>query len=405
MATKKEAAQTAAVWLGCLAPTAALNIYPHLAALADPGPVGMVPHIIMIVAKSAFVVGAAYLLVKAETVATRKQKTACYLVWCAVASVCFYNAMEGGGRLRDQLAGPAREWQVKGAAIKSRIASLDKSRAEVPPHSPASPAMVESARGAVAAAEKSRADECAKRGPFCRDREADERSARDRLAEVEGRAMATTQVAEIDAELKVKRAELDGLGEAPKHADPAAARLALIFGTDEETVADWWPIWLAVAIEIWATLGAYCFLPRPAKHRGSIADKPAMLTPERVEPIAAGKVEKKPAAPRKTAVRASPATPAKSRKPLKKQDDGASTVRDWYSGSVYSREGAEMRVKEVRAHYEAHCEGRGLEPVSLTVFGTMMKKELGVNYIERSKRGFYTGIALKTLPVLAVVNK
>jgi hypothetical protein len=41
---------------------------------------------------------------------------------------------------------------------------------------------------------------------------------------------------------------------------------------------------------------------------------------------------------------------------------------------------------------------------SMTAFGTMMKKELGVSYAERSKRGFYVGIALCGKPALVAVQ-
>lgn len=38
--------------------------------------------------------------------------------------------------------------------------------------------------------------------------------------------------------------------------------------------------------------------------------------------------------------------------------------------------------------------------MSLTTFGTTMKGELGVLYEERSKRGFYVGLALVSAPKL-----
>jgi hypothetical protein len=40
------------------------------------------------------------------------------------------------------------------------------------------------------------------------------------------------------------------------------------------------------------------------------------------------------------------------------------------------------------------CKDRGLDAVSLTTFGTIMKNELGVRYVEKSRRGYYADIAL-----------
>ena len=42
----------------------------------------------------------------------------------------------------------------------------------------------------------------------------------------------------------------------------------------------------------------------------------------------------------------------------------------------------------------------GKDPVSLTAFGTIVKGDLGVAYEEKSKRGFYLGIALVSAPKL-----
>jgi hypothetical protein len=47
-----------------------------------------------------------------------------------------------------------------------------------------------------------------------------------------------------------------------------------------------------------------------------------------------------------------------------------------------------------RAAFLEWCKSRGAEACSLTKFGTVMKTELAVGYAEKSKRGYYTDIAL-----------
>jgi hypothetical protein len=50
------------------------------------------------------------------------------------------------------------------------------------------------------------------------------------------------------------------------------------------------------------------------------------------------------------------------------------------------------------------CKERGLSGVTLTKFGTTMKGDLGVGYVEKSKRGFYAGIVLKGAGLKVVVS-
>ncbi len=54
-----------------------------------------------------------------------------------------------------------------------------------------------------------------------------------------------------------------------------------------------------------------------------------------------------------------------------------------------------IRSGEAYSAYEQWCKVRGLEPVSLTKFGTIMKSELGVAQVRKSGRCYYEGIALK----------
>jgi hypothetical protein len=75
----------------------------------------------------------------------------------------------------------------------------------------------------------------------------------------------------------------------------------------------------------------------------------------------------------------------------------------FFESRTSARQGGEVRCNLVRAACEAWCAECGIEPVSLTRLGTIAKGQLGIGHVERSKRGFYLGIALKEAPQLRVV--
>src|SRR5262249_29292313 len=92
------------------------------------------------------------------------------------------------------------------------------------------------------------------------------------------------------------------------------------------------------------------------------------------------------------------ASPAPAKKPRKIKSAVAARVgdvREWFRSRTAARPGSAARVNECYAAYVEWCKAANLEAVSLTKFGTVMKGELGVEYIEKSKRGYYDGIVLK----------
>lgn len=417
--------RTAAVWVGCIAPTAVLNVLPHgEVILAGPASAGViVPHATMMVIKVSIVVGAAYLLIAAELAETKAVSRMCVIVWAFLASVCLMHAMEGAGRLRDGLAAPLRGTMQAAAGLDSRLAAARNSRSQLPHFTPASPAMEKTAAEAVATAQKSREDECLKRGPFCRDRETAEAAARVKLAEIQERVGLTGVAERLDDDIAAMERER-AQSVVPVHADPAAARVAMLFSkarvfgpVSEADVTEAWPIWLSIVIEIWATLGSYCFLPRPKKKQvepGPIKEEarpdPVPEPPSEAEETGSEpKVPtvvpiKRTAGPRAGVRESSPASPAKSRKPKVSKASVYGPVREFYATAVVVREGAEVRPGVAYDAYVDWCRGRDLVPVNLTTFGTTMKKELGVAYTERSRRGYYQGIALASPPKLSIVS-
>jgi hypothetical protein len=102
-------------------------------------------------------------------------------------------------------------------------------------------------------------------------------------------------------------------------------------------------------------------------------------------------------APEKTGLEQTPATPAKPKKSkeIKKTGlAGLGDVREWHNSRTTARADSLVRVNECYAAYVEWCKSRKIEACSLTKFGTVMKGDLGVGYVEKSKRGYYSGIAL-----------
>jgi hypothetical protein len=184
----------------------------------------------------------------------------------------------------------------------------------------------------------------------------------------------------------------------PQHADDTAskaARLIVAFvtvGSSDAAIAEWRPIVFAIGIELLALIGPIGMV---AAFRGvhvSEMQQPAN-SEKRQQPV---KAETPGSAV--AAVVESAATPAKAKKPKKIKPAavaGVGDVREWHSVRTAARPGNLLRVNECYAAYAEWCKERGAEACSLTKFGTVMKGELGVEYIEKSKRGYYAGFALK----------
>ena len=97
------------------------------------------------------------------------------------------------------------------------------------------------------------------------------------------------------------------------------------------------------------------------------------------------------------------ATPA-SKKKLSKIKHAAvrdfGDVREWKESRTVRRSGSKVKPGDAYTNYKEWCIEMGKDPASLTAFGTIMKGDLGVAYEEKSKRGFYLGIALVSAPKL-----
>jgi hypothetical protein len=337
-------------------------------------------------------------------------KLFCLAFGAALFSVNLFNAIEVTGHVRETITAGSSGALAKAAALDSRLAGLRKSRNEVPQHAFTSPAGLSAAQSAVTSAQAARDAECKYVGTVCRERETQLAAAQRELARIAGERELTERADRIDADIRAAEKERADLGLLPAHADPTAAKIAAIFGNGltETSVHENWPTWLAIVVELLALLGPVTWVEAlRTPHHAESAPAQQSKAVAIVEPASLPQIPLT-AVPELTAVSPSPATPALIEKPKKikhKDIAGVGSVRDWFNSRTTARAGHLVRVNECYSAYVEWCKAAGLEAASLTKFGTVMKGELGVEYIEKSKRGYYVGIGLKGAALqLAVVN-
>jgi hypothetical protein len=132
-------------------------------------------------------------------------------------------------------------------------------------------------------------------------------------------------------------------------------------------------------------------VPRPARRWPSLpwrrSGQPATAAVAKA-PATKGSDPSPPPAPKK---------PRKSKAAAAREID---SVAEWKTSRTVPGSGDKVKPADAFTAYRGWCAESGQEPVSLTAFGTTMKGELGVVYEERSKGGFYTGLALVSAPKL-----
>jgi hypothetical protein len=390
--------RTAIIVTACIAPSAAFNIWPRLAAVVDGSAALDGETAAFLIFQTAAVVIMALCLPAMDRARGIGKKLAALSLAIILGLINFTNALEVASHSRDSKADGNRGSMDRRAALERQLADLTDSRNRLPRFTPATPAMETAALEAVTAAQWSREDECKARGPNCREREGDERKAREMLVELQGRLALTKQADEIEADLGRTRKALAEIGAAPKHEDGAAHRLAKLLRLETETVMEWWPIFQAVAIEALALIGPYILLH---ERRPSVPISGQREMSRRRDILA----ETAPAAVEKTAVKPTPATAAKSRKPKKTKGAAVTPARDWYENRTAARPGNQIRPADAYEDYKAFAAERGEGAMSLTAFGIAMRDEIGLEKTTNpSKRSFYVGIALVSKPVLAVVK-
>jgi hypothetical protein len=348
----------------------------------------------------------------------------CLLMGLGLATFNYSMAVDLASRFRGAMSGPAAANQLKAGALDSRIRAATAALERLAQLPPTSAAMVAAAKTAADSARVSREDECRRRGPFCREREADERAALSAVATAENNRANTVERERLTKELADATKEKVELGPVPTDVDPAATKIGKLLAKfldmgdrPDLIVIEWWPSFVALIIEAIGLL-----LPRIIlTATGHVEERPARswILPRsnqrRVEaeskPPGLGPAPPQSATPKRTGT-----TGALRQKPTSKIKaaavGGSDSVRRWFGARVVSRTSSKLKPLETyNLGYVPWCEEQvpAVTPVSFTRFGIVMKSAApdgcGV-VLERtpSKRDFYVGIALVTPPKVAVRN-
>jgi hypothetical protein len=356
----------------------------------------------------------------------------CLVMGLGLATFNYTMAVELASRWRDANTNPAAVLQLKAAALDSRITEATAALGRLPQLPYTTAAMVAAARTAAETAKVSRADECRKRGNFCRDREADERAALAALSTAEANRANTVERERLEAELRTASAEKVALGPVPSVVDPGAARIGKVLAVflnvgprPDLVVVDWWPSFVAVVIEAIGLLMPRIILTatghadgqqepprtwtlglgtwRRRRHvEADVATKPQSGdTSAAAAPAAAAHATTVPRGA------ASAARPKKACRTAGAPVGDADTVLQWQRSRTVSRPGSKLKPRETYdTSYVPFCRERGLEPVSFTRFGLIVKAppaEGGCGFgFERtpSKRDHYLDVALVSAPKL-----
>ncbi len=395
----------------CAAPLAALNVWPRLSQMWAQGAAsGNDVGIVLLVVVAA-------LLMAAVPFAMEKAGNwgfwlVCLAFGIGLATLNYTLAVGSIGKVRDLHAGSARELVHKAASLNSRIERARKSRSQLPQFAWVSAAGAAAAKRAADAAATSREEECTRRGKaatLCRDREADERAAIAALATAESNRALTQQAEQLDSEIRRLEQELAALGAIPENVDAQAARLAKVAGrfvdlgdNPIEAVADTVISAMSVFAELIGLLGPRIIVTAMARKDAPPAPRRSWHWPPWSRRWGR-KGGAAPGAPAIAAVAEAPATPAPARKSRRGKGTGpreVGDVREWKATRTVARPDGKVKPGDAYAAYRGWCAETGREPVSLTAFGTTMKGALGVVYEERSKRGFYLGLGLVSVPRL-----
>ena len=138
------------------------------------------------------------------------------------------------------------------ADARTELAALRARREALPAFTPTTVAQVEAAREFVETAVQQRDAECQQRGPLCRDREADERTAREKLLAVQAQRSTTITTEEIDARIEVAMLALGKQGPV-RSVDAQGAALATLLGVPSSwaaTISIWQQALLVILMEL-----------------------------------------------------------------------------------------------------------------------------------------------------------
>lgn len=266
-------------------------------------------------------------------------------------------------------------------SAREDLARLRDERAKMPTFAPAGGDAIEAAKAAVSAAETTRKEECKGRGTNCRDREADEREARVKLAKTISDAALTAQASRIDGDIEKLRRAL-GVAPAATTSDPWANAVARYFSIQEGDAATLRWFYLSVVVELSVALFLFAFEllgpGRKREERVAPKDEPA--------PIRISAPQPSPAAPAPPKMVTAPEGTTQA--PRKQSDD---TVGRFMLTCLPRSEGDEASWGDIYKRYLRYCEAEGIEAANPNEFGKrldQMCKRVGIRTTKRDGKAF-----------------
>jgi hypothetical protein len=401
----------------CIAPSAVCNVLPHVQAITDASGHINSASTGMATMQAVSVMAMAGMPFAVEKFNAVGLKFGGYLLGLVLLCINFTNALDVADAVRKSSTSDARTKIEKAKALRADIAQYKADKAAIPAHDIVTADSVSVARTAVSTTQSARDLECRWRAnTACREKETALEAANAALAKIARDRDLTERADAFDGKIAAAQKELTELGPLPKYADPTSAKLIRIVAVfypvpanADDDVSEWLSILWAFGVEFLAFMGPkgiWAGFASPATQRSagharveiplarmqaSGAPLPASAPLQELQPAS----DAPKALPRAKSVRP-PATakPRAKKKSAAKAEPRVDSLPEWFKARTFAKAGNEVRAGVVYEDYISWCGGHAEEPVSFTKFGTIMKKELGVGSIERSKRSFYVGIAL-----------
>ena len=316
---------------------------------------------------------------------------ACWMVFVVLTGLSLWCAY---GTTATQLAEKFANQAVASTAQSSRETTLDRLRRQrdALTFTETSAEAVKTAEAAVATATEQAAVERARGGckDLCRDRERDERGAREALLKAQQNHAATIKAAELDGRIAAAEHALSQVDvkTATMQADPQSASMAKVIGADQNFIAALSHAVFAISIELGSGVGFWLVFGHGATSRRRLESEPAVSTSliDR-----AGAVD----------LQAVDATPTE-------------IIERFFLEVARRRIGPRVQSMTVWSAYKVWCAQRGYSPVSHAMFGRLArwpKHRAGgtVWYLDCELAEGYVGLAPmcapKALPDPATIAK
>lgn len=279
--------------------------------------------------------------------------------WLAFGFLTIMSLFCAWGTNANQLAEriASRATVVSEKALKDgTLVRLQADRTKLPDFVPTTQDVVDAAKSSVDGAIAQTAAECDKRGPNCRNREADERTARAALGVAQANKAATDVAVALDIKIAAAEAALATVDNAAiaKDADPQIASIAKLTGWSEDAIGLVANILFAIAVEVGSGLGPWLIWG----HGGSAKKR---------EPD-------------------DEATPEPETKDDKTPSDSLKTIRrQFFDEHLHHAPGNNLAAGVVHGAYLKYCRQNGHVPMDAHAFGrgspwTKRKKIGGISH-------------------------